>query len=200
MSAVKMGGRVGLYRALTHDVEHKRLRWVRWEESFFDESYRGTFEDDCRNFIIVNHSDDSNVKDCSYCSRVVPSDERRNAARAHSRRCVRDRSVFEHVYEESLSTDFLILTKNCDLSDMLKRVRSFEEISVSKQAAVEAVRQHRLIDSLQTRIKELEEQLHLERQLSYQALREQDRAFSEWQRSIERASTPWSNMSRHNIM
>lgn len=66
----------------------------------------------------------------------------------------------------------------------MKRCRSFETPVVHKRREDDPDQQ-RLIGALQSRIKALEDQLQLQQQLAYQALREQERAFLEWQRQIE---------------
>lgn len=72
----------------------------------------------------------------------------------------------------------------------MKRHREESEDDANKKAHIETVEtvdtQQRIIEALQSRIQQLENQLHSERQLAYKALREQERAFLEWQRSVER--------------
>lgn len=60
-------------------------------------------------------------------------------------------------------------------------------VAISKRVHVETVvSQQRVIDALQSHIRQLENQLQSERQLAYQALREQERAFLDWQHNVER--------------
>ena len=70
---------------------------------------------------------------------------------------------------------------------VMKRHRD-EDVAhnVGKKANVDVIAsQQRVIETLQSHVHRLERQIESERQLAYQALREQEKAFLEWQRSVE---------------
>lgn len=74
----------------------------------------------------------------------------------------------------------------------LKRTRSYEETTSNKKITTHP--QQCLLDenaSLRSRIKELETEVRLVREMAFQALHNQEQAFSEWQRSIEKTYTSY---------
>lgn len=66
----------------------------------------------------------------------------------------------------------------------MKRGCPFDENTRNKKAHVEISVNQQLAEAL-SRIEALEKQLQLERQVATRALHEQEKAFSDWQRSVE---------------
>lgn len=69
----------------------------------------------------------------------------------------------------------------------MKRDRPLDVPSANKKALDERQRLLDRIESLQNRNRDLEKELKLTVEMACQALRDQERAFVEWQRCVQRA-------------